>query len=99
MIYIKYLSISILMLFFGLAYNKYNTMESTIESQRKDIENKEMTISIMAGNIDVMKEQFMDDIAKKVFEATAKERKKSIEERLNYDNNKSVDTNSTRIYL
>jgi hypothetical protein len=96
--WLRFLPYGIVVVFCLGAWYWINDMQSTIATQKKDIEYKEQVISIQAGNIQVMKEQFKIDIAREVFNATVKEKKKQIEKGINRDENKSVDIDSTRIY-
>lgn len=97
--YLKYVAYVAIVTAVSLMYYKYTDMVDTIESQKQEIKNKDLVIGIQAGNIEVMKEKFQDDIARKVFEATAKQKKKELEGGLTKDDKTSVDIKSTRIYF
>lgn len=97
--YIKLIISSIIVSALTTIGYQWKVMSDTIERKELEVKNLTTVVAVQAGNIEVMKEQFKDDIARKVFEATSKERKSKIKKELNYDTNKTVDINSTRIYL
>ncbi len=96
---IKLIPYIIIAIILSYGFYEWQSMKNTIEIQQNTIENKNIEISILNANIEINKEIALKEKQKAVFEAISKTKKISIEEKVEYDNSKSVDINSTRFYL
>ena len=96
---LKYLPHLALVIALGSGYIMWTNMERTIDRQKLELANKQITIEVMVGNVLVAEQEAKADKANAVFSAVSKLKKEQIEKGLKMDKSKAVPVTSTRFYL
>ena len=99
MIYLRLAPYVIALLIMSYGYYTWQNMKSTIETKTQIIEDKTLEIKTLNANIETNKIIYLKEKQKAVFDAISKTKKQTLEDKINYDKNNSVDTNSTNFYL